>query len=54
MDKKRVLVVANPTAESPELLHTLGERNAEGPITVTLVVPATPHGLAWATDLGRP
>jgi hypothetical protein len=51
MDRARVLVVANRTAESPELLHTLEERAAEGPITVTLVVPATPHGLAWATDM---
>jgi len=51
MDTARVLVVANRTAESPELLHTLEERAAEGPISVTLVVPATPHGLAWATDM---
>jgi hypothetical protein len=51
MDKARVLVVANRTAESPELRHALKERAAEGPITVTLVVPATPHGIAWAADM---
>jgi hypothetical protein len=51
VDKARVLVVANRTAESPELLHTLQERAAEGQVSVTLVVPSTPHGLAWATDM---
>jgi hypothetical protein len=56
MEPKQVLVVANRTAESPELLHALEERSAEGPIEITLVVPATPHGLAWAADpdSGRP
>jgi hypothetical protein len=56
MEPRRVLVVANRTAESPELLHALEERLAEGRIEITLVVPATAHGLAWAADpdSGRP
>jgi hypothetical protein len=51
MDRARVLVVANRTAESPELLQALQERAAEGPISITLVVPATPHGIVWAADM---
>jgi hypothetical protein len=46
----RVLVVANRTAESPELLAALQERTAHGPCEFTLLVPSTPHGLAWAAD----
>jgi hypothetical protein len=45
-----VLVVANRTAESPELLTALQERAALGPCRFTLLVPETPHGLAWAAD----
>ncbi len=47
----RILVVANRTAESPELLEALSERAAHGPCTFTLLVPATPHGIAWAGDM---
>jgi hypothetical protein len=46
-----VLVVANRTAESPELLDALRERAAQGEATFTLLVPATPHGVAWAADM---
>ena len=49
-DTARVLVVANRTAESPELLAALQERAARGPCRFTLLVPETPHGLAWAAD----
>ena len=49
-DSARVLVVANRTAESPELLAALQERAARGPCRFTLLVPETPHGLAWAAD----
>lgn len=49
--KARVLVVANRTAESPELLEALRRRAAEGPVAFTLLVPATPHGVAWAVDM---
>ena len=47
----KVLVVANRTAESPELLAALKERAAEGDSEFTLLVPATPHGIAWAADM---
>lgn len=45
----RVLVVANRTADSDELLAALVERQAQGPIAVTLLAPASwevsdPHG----------
>ena len=46
-----VLVVANRTAESPELLDALRGRAAQGEATFTLLVPATPHGVAWAADM---
>jgi hypothetical protein len=49
--KASVLVVANRTAESEELLAALTERAAEGPAAFTLVVPSTPHGVAWAADM---
>ena len=46
-----VLVVANQTAESEELLAALKARAEEGPVEYTLLVPATPHGLAWAANM---
>jgi hypothetical protein len=46
-----VLVVANRTAESPELLGALRSRALHGPCAFTLLVPSTPHGLAWAADM---
>jgi hypothetical protein len=51
-DKAKVLVVANRTAESPELLAALHARAVHGPCEFTLLVPATPHGLAWAANPG--
>jgi hypothetical protein len=50
-DKVRVLVVANKTAESPELLDALRARAAQGPCEFTLLVPSTPQGIAWAADM---
>jgi len=50
-DKARVLVVANRTAESPELLDALRARTAQGPCEFTLLVPSTPHGITWAADM---
>ncbi len=47
----RVLVVANRTAESPELLEALRKRTVKGPCAFTLVIPSTPHGLGWAADM---
>jgi hypothetical protein len=46
-----VLVVANRTAESPELIDALRERAARGDAVFTLLVPSTPHGVAWAADM---
>lgn len=46
-----ILVVANRTAESPELLDALRERAAQGTAVFTLLVPSTPHGVAWAADM---
>lgn len=49
--KQRVLVVANRTADSPDLIAALCGRAAETPAGFTLLVPAVPHGLAWAADM---
>jgi hypothetical protein len=49
-DKAKVLVVANRTAESPELLDALRSRAVHGPCEFMLLVPSTPHGLAWAAN----
>jgi hypothetical protein len=48
-DATRVLVLANRTADSPQLREALLERREHGPIAVTLLVPAAweaqdPHG----------
>jgi hypothetical protein len=50
-EKRRVLVVANRTAESTELRDALRARAVEGPAVFTLLVPSTPHGIAWAADM---
>jgi hypothetical protein len=50
-DKARVLVVANQTAESEELLAALKARADQGPVEFTVLIPATPHGVAWAADM---
>ena len=42
--KTRLLVVANRTADSDDLLAALRERAARGPIAITLVVPQDSHG----------
>ena len=50
-EKANVLVVANRTAESPELLDALKARAVQGPSEFTLLVPATPQGVSWAADM---
>jgi hypothetical protein len=48
--KKKVLVVADKTADSPDLIAALQRASRSG-ASFTLVVPAVPHGLAWAADM---
>lgn len=49
--KQRILVVANRTADSPDLIATLRQQSVRAPSSFTLLVPAVPHGLAWAADM---
>ena len=49
--KASVLVVANRTAGSDELLEALRERAARGPATFHLVVPSTARGVSWVADM---
>jgi len=51
MSKHRVLIVANRGIDSPELIEGLLRRGAVDSARVTLLVPAVPHGLAWAADM---
>jgi hypothetical protein len=50
-EKARVLVVANQTAESEELLAALQARADQGAVEFTVLIPATPHGVAWAANM---
>src|SRR3954452_20445595 len=50
-DKAKVLVVANQTAESEELLAALKARGDHGSVEFTVLIPATPHGVSWAADM---
>lgn len=47
----KVLVVANQTAESDDLLAALRERAERGDYEFTVLIPATPHGVAWAANM---
>lgn len=49
--RKRILVVADRTADSPALIEALREIAAEETVGFTLLVPVVPHGLAWAADM---
>ena len=44
-------MVANRTADSPDLIAALRRRAERSPTSFTLLVPAVPHGLAWAADM---
>jgi hypothetical protein len=46
-----VLVVANRTAGSDELLEALRARAAQGPTAFYLVVPSTARGVSWMADM---
>jgi hypothetical protein len=48
---RRILVVANRTADSPDLIDALHGRADDERVNFTLLVPAVPHGLAWAADM---
>jgi hypothetical protein len=49
--EQRILVVANRTADSPDLIAALRHRAAQAPTRFTLLVPAVPYGLSWAADM---
>jgi hypothetical protein len=49
--RQRVLVIANRTADSPDLIEALRRRLGEEGTSFTLLVPAVPHGLSWAADM---
>ena len=49
--KASVLVVANRTAGSDELLEALKERAQSGGAQFHLVVPATARGVSWVADM---
>jgi hypothetical protein len=49
--KASILVVANRTVDSSELIATLRQRAARSPACFTLLVPAVPRGLSWAVDM---
>jgi hypothetical protein len=56
--KNNILVIANRTADSPELCDALCARGSRGPAAFTLVVPRNGHDLAGAqaimeSSLGR-
>ena len=50
-EQAHVLVVANRTAGSEELLSALRERAEQGPARFHLVVPSSPRGASWAFDM---
>src|SRR6478735_6172012 len=50
-EKASVLVVANRTAESDELLEALRKRAEKSPASFHLVVPATARGVSWVADM---
>jgi hypothetical protein len=50
-ERSNVLVVAGRTAASGFLVEALKERAKREDLAFSLVVPATPGGIAWAADM---
>jgi hypothetical protein len=50
-EKHSALVVAGRSADYPGLVDALRLHRAGVPTAFTLLVPAVPHGFAWATDM---
>src|SRR5689334_1815452 len=50
-EQPSILVVANRTAASNHLVEALKERARQEDLSFSLVVPATPGGIAWAADM---
>jgi hypothetical protein len=44
-------VIANRTADSPDLIEALRRRLGKEGTSFTLLVPAVPQGLSWAADM---
>jgi hypothetical protein len=51
LGKTHVLVVANQTADSDELIDVLRTRARQGAARFTLLVPASPPGVTWDPDM---
>jgi hypothetical protein len=53
---RRILVVANRTANTPTLLDAVHERATEGPCTFTLLIPNEPRkgGADWTLETATP
>jgi hypothetical protein len=49
----RVLVIANQTADAPELLAALQARREKGPMVPTLLIPASRNGFAGKEEAGE-
>ena len=50
-DPRRVLIVAQLPTQDLALLDAVAKRAHASPSVFTLLVPSTPHGVAWAADM---